>query len=695
MRYLNTYSGKVLVLGQIGQAMIDSDRYRIMGFYAFCSSPASILQKTIPMSRLLTLLLVLIYCTSVRASSAPSDCVEATAYAEKAIPSTISTATVYLDGAQVNRTARTTIPAGRATLVFSGLTKDMDPASIQVKSERDDYIVLSVSHRLNFNKLPTENPEAEKIYAEMDDLDLQKQKLLVDFRVLSEEEEILKLNRVVASPQTGLDAESLIAAVNFHRERLTVIRKSQMEINNQLADLKEAKALLQEQLSEIGLSRQTKATAEIVVVTQADREITDAFTVSYLVPNARWTPHYDVRVSDITQPVDLRYRAKVSQQTGEDWTNVRLKLSTGNPSANGVAPTLSTWRLFQNSRPPVWAPQAKQQVQTGVRTIRGQIIDEEGVGLIGATILVPGTTIGTVTDIDGNYSLEVPANTSQLEVSYVGYTTRSVSGNGGRVQMELSAALLDEVVVTGYASARKQLRGRAAGLARKRKDRARKEATQRVQAAAPPPVVVQRRATTVNFDIELPYTIPSDGKARDVEIKRHELPATYTHISVPKFSPDAYLTAAVTNWEQYELLSGPINLFFEGTYLGKSALDVSTTKDTLELSLGRDQNVIVERKATDDYRKRNFFGNKQSDSRGYTITVRNKKAQAINMIVLDQVPISADEDIEVKVETTGNFKLEEKTGILTWRQTISNGQQARTAFGYTVKYPKGKPILLE
>lgn len=636
------------------------------------------------MYRILTLLLLLSLGTSVRAqTSEPS---------EKTISSKITTATVYLDGAQVNRTVKTTIPAGRTTLIFSGLTKDMDPASIQVKSERDDYMVLSVSHRLNFNELPAENPEADRIYEEMNALDARKEELLVEHRVLSEEEAILKLNRVVASPQSGLDAESLIAAVNFHRERLSVIRKTQLALSNQLADINEAKGLLQEKLSDIGLSRQTKATAEVVVVTQADRAITDDFTVSYLVPNARWTPHYDVRVADITQPVDLRYRAKVTQQSGEDWTNVRLKLSTGDPTANGVAPTLSTWRLYQNSRPPVWQPQGKRQVQTGAREVRGQIIDENGEGLIGATILVPGTSFGTVTDIDGFYSLEVPANTAQLQVSYVGYSSQLVSVNSNRVVMSANEEMLDEVVVTGYGDARAQLQGRASGV-RAKKDRRRAQRAE--AAAAPPPVVVQRRATTVNFDIEIPYTIPSDGKARDVEIKRYDLPATYTHLVVPKFSSDAFLTASVTDWEQYDLLSGPINLFFEGTYLGKSALDVSTTKDTLELSLGRDQNVIVERKETDDYRKRNFFGNKQTESRGYTITIRNKKAQVIDVIVLDQVPVSADEEIEVKVDAGDDFKLEEKTGILTWRTKIAPGKMNQTSFGYTVKYPRYKPVVLE
>ncbi|MEM6770532.1 MAG: mucoidy inhibitor MuiA family protein, partial [Bacteroidota bacterium] len=620
------------------------------------------------MSRFLTLLFILLLCTCVRAQTAKPT--------EKTIPSTITTATVYLDGAQVNRTAKTTIPAGRATLIFSGLTKDMDPGSIQVKSERDDYIVLSVSHRLNFNELPTENPEAEKVYAEMDALEAEKDRLRVDFKIHSDEYDILKQNRVVYSPQTGLDAETLVSAMTFHRERITAIRKAQHDITVRFDEIERTKVQLQEKISEIGLSRQTKATAEIVVVTQADRAVTDEFTVSYLVPNARWTPHYDVRVADISQPVNLRYRATVSQQTGEDWTNVRLKLSTGDPTASGVAPTLPVWRLYQNARPPVWRPEGKRQVATGVAAVEGQIVDSNGEPLVGATILVPGPFTGTVTDYEGNFLVEIPAGTQQLQVSYTGFTSKMVPARNGRITLDESVETLDEVVVTGYANAREKLAGRAAGLQRKKGRRQ----NQRTQAAAPPPVSVERRATTVNFDIELPYTIPSDGKARDVEIKRHALPATYTHLSVPKFSPEAYLTAAVTDWEQYDLLSGPINLFFEGTYLGQSALDVATTKDTLELSLGRDQNVIVERKATEDYRKRNFFGNKQSESRGYTITVRNKKAQAINMIVLDQVPVSADEEIEVKIENIAAFKLEEDTGILTWRTAIGPGQQANTAF---------------
>jgi len=87
------------------------------------------------------------------------------------------------------------------------------------------------------------------------------------------------------------------------------------------------------------------------------------------------------------------------------------------------------------------------------RTLTGTITDANGgEALISATVVVAGTAIGTITDFDGKYSLEVPADATQLEVSYTGYATQTVDiGNLSIVDVALSAgAILDEIVVTGY-----------------------------------------------------------------------------------------------------------------------------------------------------------------------------------------------------------------------------------------------------
>ena len=81
---------------------------------------------------------------------------------------------------------------------------------------------------------------------------------------------------------------------------------------------------------------------------------------------------------------------------------------------------------------------------------RGQVIDEQGEPLIGAVVMVPGTKIGTNTDIDGNFRISVPDNTKHLQITYVGYKAVSLApkSNLGEVKMDPDSKMLQDVVVT-------------------------------------------------------------------------------------------------------------------------------------------------------------------------------------------------------------------------------------------------------
>lgn len=88
--------------------------------------------------------------------------------------------------------------------------------------------------------------------------------------------------------------------------------------------------------------------------------------------------------------------------------------------------------------------QAKQSA------IHGTVVDEQGEPMIGVTVKAKGSQAAAITDIDGNYSLNV-ANGTMLEFSYVGYTTQTVKArNGMRVKLEPDSHIMDEVVVIGY-----------------------------------------------------------------------------------------------------------------------------------------------------------------------------------------------------------------------------------------------------
>jgi len=101
------------------------------------------------------------------------------------------------------------------------------------------------------------------------------------------------------------------------------------------------------------------------------------------------------------------------------------------------------------------------------RTINGNVVDENNIPLLGVSILVEGTSIGTTTDFDGNYSISVPEGANTLVVSYVGYETKKILITGSTINISMvpDASQLDEVVVVGYGTQeRKDVTGSIASI---------------------------------------------------------------------------------------------------------------------------------------------------------------------------------------------------------------------------------------
>ncbi len=108
-------------------------------------------------------------------------------------------------------------------------------------------------------------------------------------------------------------------------------------------------------------------------------------------------------------------------------------------------------------------------------------------------------------------------------------------------------------------------------------------------------VTVTDNTLNFSFDIELPYDVPTNGKAQTAIIGTSEIETNYKHYAVPKLDKDAYLLAELTNWEKFNLMPGEANIIFDGTYAGKTFIDPNSTSDTLNLTLGRDKRVSIKR----------------------------------------------------------------------------------------------------
>lgn len=206
---------------------------------------------------------------------------------------------------------------------------------------------------------------------------------------------------------------------------------------------------------------------------------------------------------------------------------------------------------------------------------------------------------------------------------------------------------------------------------------------------------VESRTTTVEYVIQTPFTVPSDGTPHMIGVSSQSIPATYKHYTTPKKDKDAFLYARTTGWEDLNLLPGEANVFFEGTFVGQSYLQLDVPKDTLEISLGRDKGVTVERVKRKATNEKATIGSKRTATIGWDITVRNTKSIAVDLEVRDQYPLSPQSEIEVKLEDKGGAAVNENTGTLTWNITVAPKETKKLGFSYSVKYPKDMPVVLE
>ncbi|MBK8879144.1 MAG: mucoidy inhibitor MuiA family protein [Haliscomenobacter sp.] len=601
---------------------------------------------------------------------------------EKTIPSKIERVTVFLQGAQVIRKAETTLSPGKSVLVIKGLSPQMDPASLKTTAT-GKFTLLSVNHRRNYNEQREKTARVtaleQTIALTQDTVNLVKAHL----QVLDQEAAFLQANQSIGGKDKAYALEELKSISAFYAARLRQIQEEKLGLTKRAQDLEKRIRQQQNQLREFQQA-QAQVSGEVVLTVEAEAATKAVFELSYLANNCGWFPNYDLKVRSIAEPIALSYKAGVYQNTGEDWNNVRLRFSNGTPNESSTVPVLPPYYL-----PPVPPPYSYQRpagiYNPNVRQVTGKITDENGEPLVGANILVRGTALGAVTDLDGNYSLLIPQGAQTLQVSYTGFEVQDMMISSERMDVRLnqSRELLSEVVVTGYA-----IRGKASGVDLS-KERIKEEA------ALAPPSATLETATTVEFELQIPFTVPSDGEKYTVELANVNLKASYEYQAVPKLEKTAYLTAYVTDWEQYNLLEGEANLFFEDTYLGRSLLDTRLVSDTLKLSLGRDRGVSVDRQTVREFTRRGFAGGKNTDTRTYRIAVRNAKAQPIKIVVYDQIPVSRNKEIEVTPVQLSGGELRSETGQVTWTLQLAPGEQKELLLQYEVRYPKGMNLKVE
>jgi uncharacterized protein (TIGR02231 family) len=513
----------------------------------------------------------------------------------KNVNSELKTVTVFLSGAQEYRNVKTSISAGNTNIVIKGLSQHINPSSIQV-SGKGDVIIKGIQHthtRLNEQAKPKDLIALED---SLESVSISIEKNIAKRDGLTEEQNMILANKMIGGQQNGVKAIELEDISEFVRERITAIKSELVDIRVKERKLNELKSKIQQQINEKYQNRNA-VTSEITIEVQAKTNTTADLEISYYVNNAGWTPLYDIRAVDGKKAIQIMMKANVFQNTGFDWRNAKITLSTGNPTLGGTKPQLSPWFLS------IYTPvvyQAKKSRAMG----------------------------GAEKSMAPSYPPIVEAPDVE----------------------EASALSISDFITSVENNIR------------------------------------------LDYKIEIPYSIPSDGKQHAIDVQSNDINANYLHYAVPKLDNDAFLVAQITDWDNLNLLSGNANVYYDGSFVGETYLDTQNADDTLNISLGRDKRVIISRTQVKDKTSKKLIGTNRTETKAFEISIRNTRKDAIELILEDQIPISKTSEIEVELTDRGGANYNAETGKLTWNYKIDPSDTKKTRFAFTAKYPKDKKV---
>ena len=205
---------------------------------------------------------------------------------------------------------------------------------------------------------------------------------------------------------------------------------------------------------------------------------------------------------------------------------------------------------------------------------------------------------------------------------------------------------------------------------------------------------VVHQLIAAEFKIDLPYSIKSNNEKNLVLIKSSELNTSFKYYAVPKVDPGVYLVAQMTKLDELQLVPASANIFFDGSYIGETYIDPTSMDDTLNLSLGKDPNIVVKRTLLKQKSKDKIVQDKRERTFAYQIEIQNNKSSSIQVIVQDQLHMTTNADITIEATDKGNAREIPGNGILEWEYKLKAGENKKWEFGFKVKHPKDQQINL-
>jgi hypothetical protein len=572
----------------------------------------------------------------------------------------LTNVTVYRLGAELQQSFKVNLKKQTQYIELSNISSSLEKNSLQIKCG-NNVTVLGFEFSNTFLNEELKTPEYQKLEDSVTKISKEISKLNTTSQILKDQLTVLNSNKDIKGSQNGLSVAELIKLMDYYKSK-------SFEINTELNDIREKTAKLdniimklQDQMEE-NKNKNTQKGGKLTIQLTCNIPGIYDFSINYLTQNAKWIPFYDVKTQNITEPFGLIYKAKISQTTGIDWKQVKLKLSTALPNQFGNAPILHTWFL-QYVDPTLKIRGVSTMLSGRVAGVQAEQLSEVVVTGLGLTDKYELAEKKIITEplyiVNGNiiskqeYKSITPQAIKNINVlkSKDATSIYGSSAEAGAVIITLKDELSDYVAV-------------------------------------------EDNTLTIVYDIDMPFDIATNGKDQVAILQTKKVDATYRFFSIPKLNDNTYLVAQIPNWGKLNLLDGDANIFFENTYIGKTNITASSVLDTFNLTVATDKRIFIHREKLKDLSNTQFLSSYKKEIFTYEITVKNNKNIASPITVKDQFPISSNKEIEVELTENSNAIVNTEIGELKWELILQPNEQKKIRFQYSIKYPKDKKLNL-
>lgn len=580
------------------------------------------------------------------------------------VTSTVKSATVYAQSALISENINVLLPKGNTEIIVKNISNNLNENTIQITAPANITVLSAqiTNDYISEFEIDEQNPTIKKVRDSVKLIENVLQKTTNSRNTDLKTIELLDKNQQVWGNNNGLNVTELSKMVTFYQQNRTAISNNIDENDAKIDRLNQLLQKLNDKLEFSTTQNEKSSKGKLVMQVMNDLAGNTNFDITYVTNSASWKPMYDLRVNNVVDPINLIYKAQVTQNTGVDWKKIKLSLSSGNPNQNNTPPALNSWFL-QYQKPPV-ALRDKENSEIKLM-LQGKVAGVQINNDDGYIAHAPKITIrGNRSTGDGNDALIVidgkissPTELGEIPSSRI-KSTNILKGDAGAALYGSTGAKGVVIVTT-------------------------KQGMEDYTS-------LQENQLNVSFDIDIPYDVISNNKAHNVDLKTLKIPASFRSFVVPRIEKETFLMADILDYSKFNLLPGEANIIFEGTYVGKTFIAANQTSDTLSLSMGRDKKVVVTREKVADKSGIKFLSSKKEQTITFDITIRNNKKELVNVTVKDQYPLSTDKEVEIELLENSNANIDAETGILNWTLNLKPTETKKLRVTYKVRYPKDK-----